>query len=66
MNAVIIQQATPGIRIGSYRDTRWQPANPAILQIDGVKWESPLPENSGEAQSFNEDGERIVERVRAK
>lgn len=67
MNAAMIQRAVPrqarGI-VGYYG--AYPTALPAILQIDGVKWESPLPENSGEAQSFNEDAERICERVRNK
>lgn len=61
MNATIQQRAVPNFR--NYVGER---ARPCIIAIDGTAWESPLPENSGEAQSFNEDAERIVEAVKRK
>lgn len=65
MNAEFLQRA--GRREHWDRDLRktvyrWCAA---IIQLDGVQWSSSLPETSGEAQSYNDDAERIVEAVKS-
>ncbi len=38
----------------------------AVIQIDGVNWYSMIPQNSGEAQTLNNDACTIVAKLTAK
>jgi hypothetical protein len=33
------------------------------IVIDGVPWSSPMPQNAGEAETFNRDAEIIVAKI---
>jgi hypothetical protein len=56
MKAEITQEARPSIPMHGGMAA----ARPAILFIDGVRWSSDLPVNSGDAASINQDAHTIA------
>ena len=62
MNANILQTAKAPLLESFSKPVR--KGRGAVIIIDGVQWTSEVPENTGEAQTHNEDAERIVERLK--
>lgn len=57
MRAEILRHARGYIPPSLY--SSGEPAKPAVLLVDGVRWTSQLPENAGDAESINRDAEEV-------
>jgi hypothetical protein len=58
MNAVIAREACPALE--DTRTRNYSAPAPCVILLDGVRWTSPTPENSGEAIGFTRQAEEIV------